>query len=387
MPFNFDEQIDRRASDSIKWNMYPADALPLWVADADFRVPPEVTSALHARVDHDIYGYSLPAPATTELLCARMQRLYGWDVTSEQIVFIPSLVTGIHAVCRAYGEPGGQVLMQPPVYPPFLTAPASHGQTAIFAPLVYVADGNTFRYEIDFAAFEAAITPQTKLFLLCHPHNPTGVEYSRADLLQLAEICERHDLIIASDEIHCDLLLGGTQHTPIASLSREASQRTVTMMAPSKTFNMPGLKSSFLIIQNEALRTRLQTAIYGIVPWVNLMGLTALDAAYRHGDEWLNELQHYLTANRDFMVKYIADEMPMLKVGIPNATYLAWIDCRTAGITGSPYTFFLEKAKVALSDGIPFGAPGEGFVRLNFGTTRATLQEALERMRNQLHDL
>jgi cysteine-S-conjugate beta-lyase len=390
MPHDFDQIIERRSSGSMKWQWYDPDVLPMWVADMDFAAPQPIIEALQRQVATGEFGYSKPSNDLSELICARLAARYGWHVTPEQIVYIPSLVTGIHAACRVAGAPGEGVLMQTPVYPPFLSAPASHDKVAQFAPLTLESDGRTIGYSIDFDAFENAITSakeRTALFLLCNPHNPTGVAYSREDQQRMAEICIRHNVLICSDEIHCDLLLGDTQHVPIASISPEIAEHTITMMAPSKTFNIPGLKASFLVIPNAELRERFNQRTMGIVPWVNNLGFVAMHAAYRDCDSWLRDLLAYLEANRTTYVEYLNTHMPQLRTTIPEATYLGWIDCREAGIPGNPYTFFLEKARVALNNGAMFGTNGEGFVRLNFGCPRSTLLEGLEKMRNVLEDL
>jgi cysteine-S-conjugate beta-lyase len=390
MSHDFDQLIDRRSTGSIKWQLYGPNVLPMWVADMDFSAPQPIIDALHRQVATGEFGYSKPSNELGELICARLAALYGWQVTPEQIVYIPSLVTGIHAACRSVGESGEGVLMQTPVYPPFLSAPASHDRVAQFAPLTLVQRDNNIGYDIDFTAFEAAITEATErtaLFLLCNPHNPTGVAYSREDQQHLAEICLRHNVVICSDEIHCDLLLGDTQHVPIASISPEIANQTITMMAPSKTFNVPGLKASFVVIPNADLRQRFTKRTEGIVPWVNNLGFVAMHAAYRDCDGWLQDLRVYLAGNRDAYVAYINEHLPQLRTTVPSATYLGWIDCREAGIPGDPYKFFLEKAGVALNDGSMFGAGGEGFVRLNFGCPRATLLEGLGKIRNALEDL
>jgi cystathionine beta-lyase len=243
------------------------------------------------------------------------------------------------------------------------------------------------RYEMDYDAFESAITAETRLFILCNPHNPVGRCYSREELTRLADICLRHNIIICSDEIHCDLLLDGAQHLPIAALSPEIAQQTITLMAPSKTFNIAGLECGFAIIQNPDLLRRLTTLSRGIVPGVNILGATAALAAYQNGEEWLSQLLTYLTANRDFLVEYTLTNLPSLRTTIPEGTYLAWLDCRESGISGNPFHFFLKEAGVALGDGVMFGPGGEGFVRLNFGCTHPTLAEALERMRAALEKL
>lgn len=382
--FDFDQVPDRHSTGSAKWQYYDKDVLPMWVADMDFAAPQPVIDALQRHIAHGDFGYSMPSPELLNVLCERLERLYHWHVTPEQIVCIPSLVTGINAVCRAVGEPGDGVLIQTPVYPPFLTAPGNHQRSLQMAPLAYQAQGQTISYSIDYDVFEAAITERTRLFLLCHPHNPTGVEYSRTDLIRMAEICERHQLVICSDEIHCDLLLDGTQHAPMASISPEIADRTITLMAPSKTFNVPGLKASFAIVQNPELRKQLAKATDGIVPWVNSLGLIAMQVAYRDCDQWLQALRAYLTANRNTMVNFFAEHLPQLRTTVPSATYLAWIDCRESGIEGNPYEHFLKQGRVALSGGDTFGPNGQGFVRLNFGCPRSLLLDGLERIRSSL---
>ncbi len=377
--FNFDQLIERRGTGSLKWERYDPDVLPLWVADMDFASPEPAIQALHARVDHGLFGYELPSADLTEVICARLARLYGWAVLPEQIVFLPGLVTGINAACRAVGRPGEAVLVQTPVYPPFLTAPANHGLQLQTAELTPVVEGSILRYEIDYAAFEAAITPETRLFLLCHPHNPTGVDYSPQELSRLAEICLRHNVVICSDEIHCDLLLDGTRHTPLGALSPEVAAASITLMAPSKTYNVPGLGCSFAVIPQPELRRRVCEGCSGIVAHVNSMGLTAALAAYRYGDEWLAAACRYLTANRDALVHFVQTRLPELRTTVPQATYLAWLDCRGA-VSGSPYEFFLEHARVGLNEGEEFGPGGQGFVRLNFGCPRSRLMTALEKM-------
>jgi len=384
MRYNFDQVFDRRRTGSIKWNFYDDDVLPMWVADMDFPPPPPILAALHARVEIGDFGYELPSPALGERICERLHRRYNWNVTPDQIVYIPSLVTGLNAVCRAIGEPGDGVLVQTPVYPPFLTAPVNQGRVVQMAELEAVPNGRTFGYRVDYDRMNAAVTDRTRLFILCNPHNPTGEAYSRQELMRMAEFCERHDLIICSDEIHCDLLLGDTRHISIATLAPEIAERTITLMAPSKTFNIPGLKASFAIVTNPVLRKRLMTAMEGIVPWLNSFALAAMDVAYRECDDWLNELLAYLTANRTVLIEFVTKHMPWIRTTVPQATYLAWFDCRDAGIEGNPYEFFRREAKVALNDGIPFGTGGEGFVRLNFGCPRSLLLEGLERMKAAL---
>ncbi len=386
MPYDFDHAPNRRGADSLKWQRYGA-ALPLWVADMDFVSPEPVLAALRERVAHGVFGYGAPPDELTETICARLAALYGWTVVPEQVVHLPGLVCGLNVVCRAVGEPGDEVLVQTPVYPPFLAAPGNQDRRLLTAELTAEAHDGRLYYTFDDAAFEAAIGPRTRLFILCHPHNPVGRTFGVAELQRLAAICERHDLTICSDEIHCDLLLDGRRHIPLATLAPEIAQRCITLMAPSKTFNLAGLGASFAIIQNPELRRRFKHALRGIVPDANILGLNAALAAYRHGDHWLRELLIYLAANRDYVVDTIARHLPGLRATVPEATYLAWLDCRDAGLPGNPHPFFLNHAGVALNNGADFGPGGDGFVRLNFGCPRALLVEGLERMRAALAKL
>ncbi len=384
MAHDFDRVLNRRGTDSIKWGMYGEDVLPLWVADMDFMSPPAVTDVLRARVEEGFYGYGSDLPALRHTIQERLERLYSWQVAEESIVFLPGLVSGLNVVCRAVGAPGDGVLVNTPVYGPFLTAPGQQQrvlQTAVQTP--DEQDG-ILHYTMDFTALEAAIDPTTRLFILCNPHNPTGRAYSAAELKCLAELCARHNLIVCSDEIHCDLLLDGARHTPLATLDAEMEAHTITLMAPSKTFNVPGLGCSFAVIPNHDLRSRVQQAAAGIVPHVNILGMHAALAAYRDGAAWLDELRTYLTANREYIVQTVREWLPGVRMTVPEATYLAWLDFGAFNLEPSPYQFFLKEAKVALSAGTQFGRGGEGFVRLNFGCPRATLSEALDRMQAAL---
>jgi cystathionine beta-lyase len=381
MKIDFDQVINRIGSDSVKWNAYGPDILPLPVADMDFLSPEPVIQALARRTEHGVFGYAADPTALRAVIVARLERLYGWKVSSEAIVWLPGVITGFNLAMHAFARPGEGTLMQPPVYQPFLSSPRYHGLTRQDAPLTRQADGS---YTIDFDAFEAAITRQTRIFILCNPHNPVGRVFTQDELRRMAEICLRHDVLICSDEIHCDLIFSGHRHTPIASLSPEVSRRTVTLMAPSKTFNIAGLDCAFAIIEDEALRHQYNSARHGLVGGPNLLGLTAALAAYQDGGEWLDALLVYLEGNRDFLVHTVRSEMPQVQVQAPEGTYLAWLDFRQAGIQGAPSAFLLEHAKVALSDGPSYGTGGEGYARLNFGTPRSILAEALERMRRGL---
>jgi cystathionine beta-lyase len=274
--------------------------------------------------------------------------------------------------------------VQSPVYPPFLAAPVHQKRILNPVKLALTQRGGTLYYEIDYAAFVSAITQRTRLFILCHPHNPVGRVFTCDELARLGEICIERDLIICSDEIHCDLLLDGTQHRPMASVAPEIAERCITLMAPSKTFNLAGLGISFAIVQNPALRQQVKAAAAGIVPQVNILGFVAALAAYRDGADWLKALLAYLTANRNLLVDYIQHQLPGIHTTCPQATYLAWLDCRKIPSINNPQHFFLRQAKVAFNDGATFGPGGEGFVRLNFGCQRALLMQGLERLKTAL---
>jgi cystathionine beta-lyase len=385
--YDFDLVIDRRCTDSDKWCRYDEDVMPLWVADMDFAAPEPVVRALQERVAHGIFGYGVQPDGLCEVLQERLARLYGWRVETDEILFLPGVVTGFNLACRAIGAPGDEVLVEAPVYPPMLTAPGHAGRTCKVVPLT---EGRE-RYAHDFDALEQAITerslPARSLFLLCNPHNPVGRVFETSELERLAEVCLRNGVAICSDEIHCDLVYGGHRHVPIASLAPEVGAQTITLFAPSKTYNIAGLSCSVGVVQNPDLRAKLEQVGAGLVRRVNVLGFTAALAAYRDGQAWLDALLAYLEGNRDFMLRYIATHMPGIKCQRPEGTYLAWLDCREASIPGDPQQFFLERARVALNDGATFGAGGEGFVRLNFGCPRATLAEALERMRAALEEL
>jgi cysteine-S-conjugate beta-lyase len=372
--FDFDSVIDRCNTGSEKWDRYAGrDIIPLWVADMDFRSPPAVLEALHQRVDHGVFGYSSPSKELIAVVLAMLQQEYSWQVQPEWLVWLPGLVCGLNVACRAVGVPGDAVATFTPVYPPFLTAPGLAGRELISVSLVEQQG----RWVMDLEALEQAITPRTRLLMLCSPHNPVGRVWSREEQLALADLVERHNLIVCSDEIHAGLVLDNdTPQIPFATLAPELAQRTITLLAPSKTYNIPGLGCSFAIIPDKQLRQAFRDVMAGIVPHVNLLGYTATLAAYRDGEPWRQALLMYLRQNRDLVLEAV-QAMPGLKTWPVEATYLAWIDARGLGVA-DPASLF-EQAGVGLSDGVPFGAPG--FVRLNFGCPRSLLQQALERMK------
>jgi cysteine-S-conjugate beta-lyase len=390
---SFDQPVNRRGTNSLKWTRYDADVLPLWVADMDFRAPEPVRQALHAAVDHGVFGYEMLTRPLAETVAARMQRLYGWAVSPEMVLTTPGIVAGFNAAARAVCAPGEGILLQPPVYPPFFEVPPNSGTVAQLASLRQVNERHTVRYEIDWPAFEAAVNSngaRTAMFLLCHPHNPTGQIYTRAELERMAGTCLRHNAVICSDEIHSELLLGGARHTPLASLSAEIARRTITLVSASKTFNVVGLFCGFAIIPDPGLRSRYRKVLNQLVLHVNSLGFTAAKEAFSGAcDSWLAALRQYLTANRNFVVDFVARELEGVRVTVPDATYLAWLDfaelVRSGRITSGPHQFILERARVGLNPGAEFGSGGDHFVRLNFACPRSTLTEALQRIKRAVN--
>jgi cysteine-S-conjugate beta-lyase len=383
MKYDFDHDIARRGTDSYKWHKYEEDVIPLWVADMDFVSAQPIVDALRQRADHGVFGYGGPPQELACVIQERLLRRYGWEVETEEIIFLPGVVSGLNLAFQVYAAPGDGVLVQPPVYSHFFRDPVVHGRVVSDPPLV--ARGDT--YEIDFDAFEQAITDRTRIFVLCNPHNPVGRAFTKAELERLAEVCLRHRLIIVSDEIHCDLIYPGFRHTPIATLAPEVANHAITLMAPSKTFNVPGLGCAFAVITDPELRRRWITGSHGLMPHVNVMGIAAALAAYNDGQEWLDQVLIYLRGNKDFLARYVTENLPGVRMTKMQATYLAWLDCRRSAIPGNPFEYFLAKAKVALNDGADYGRGGEGFVRLNFACSRKTLTDALDRMRDALKGL
>lgn len=365
----FDTVIDRRGSDSEKWRKYAdQDILPLWVADMDFAAPPAVLTALHQRLEHGVLGYGGAWPSLTESVLTHLENEYAWHIEPEWIVWLPGLVSGLNVACRSVD---GDVVTAAPIYPPFLSAPHLSGRRLNRVDLACTGT----RWHWDMAALQQATRPESRLFLLCHPHNPVGRCWSRDELLALAGHTEAHDLIVCSDEIHCGLILDeDKRHIPFASLSSAIAQRTITLMAPSKTFNIPGLGCAFAIIADPALRRRFERTMLGIVPHVNVLGLAACEAAFRDGGGWHRELIAYLRGNRD-RVAAVMSGLPGIRMAPVEATYLAWLDIRNLKLE-HPAAHF-EAHGLGLSDGTAFGAPG--WLRLNFGCPRTTLDEALRR--------
>ncbi|MFL5345841.1 MAG: MalY/PatB family protein [Hyalangium sp.] len=381
---DFDTFIDRRPSDSMKWRQYGPDVLPMWVADMDFQAPEVALRAMRERLEHGVLGYAYePQSEILEAITGYLSRHHGWKVDPSAVVLLPGTVPGFHVACRAVTQPADSLLTLVPVYPPILQCAKNLGLGLDEVVLTPDASG---AYGIDGEALQAAIHSRTRVLLLSNPHNPVGRVFRREELTLLAEACLRQGLSIVSDEVHCDLVFRGHPHLPIALLSPEVEARTITLMSPSKSFNLAGLKTAFAVIPNAALREKFLAAREGLLAAPNLLGCAAMNAVYREGDPWLRALREYLEGNRDLLVDFVRTELPGVRVTAPEGTYLAWLDCREAGIAGRPFPFFLKQARVALNPGESFGRGGEGFVRLNFGCPRAVLREGLERMRRALHE-
>ena len=386
--FNFDEIIDRTRHHSAKWGAVEGDCLPMWVADMDFRSPPSAINAMIARAEHGVFGYTFDPPKLKEAVVERMERLYDWRITPEDVLFSPGLVLALCATCSGFGDPGDTVLIQTPVYGSFFKAVRANKKFSGNIAMQYVSDdAHTFHYENDYDEFEmVARDPQCSIHLQCNPQNPAGFIYSRAELERIGEICLRHNVLIVADEIHSDLILEG-EHIPIATLDEEIAQNTLTMIAPSKTYNLAGMACSVLIAQNKEIRETTAAALQSISAHVNIMGYEAAYGAYSGGDEWLRRLLLYLKDNRDFALDFIRQHLPQIRTTVPDSTYLLWMDMRDLPIDGDVTEFCKETAGVAPSPGEFFGEAGVGFVRLNFGCPRATLEQGLARLKVAVDEL
>ncbi len=371
--FDFDAPIDRKDTESLKWDIYKdRDIVPLWVADMDFRSPPAVIEALNRRVAHGIFGYTHAPNKLTEIISSILKEEYNWDISGEWLVWLPGLVTGLNVSCRCVGGSGDDILTTVPIYPPFLTAPGFSKRQLVTFNMI----NSDNKWVIDFDQLERVVTPRTKMLLLCNPHNPTGRVFTKEELTRLANFCFQRDILICSDEIHCGLILDeNKQHIPTASLSPEIEQKTITLMAPSKTYNIPGLGFSFAIISDPEIRKRFKQVMEGIVPHVNALGYRAAIAAYQDSSRWHSALLNYLRNNGKIVYKTI-NKINGLSMAPVEATYLAWIDINDLGLE-NPVIFF-EKAGVGLSDGVEFGMPG--YLRLNFGCPKQLLVDCIKKI-------
>ena len=392
----FDQPVSRVGTSSAKWEKYAnsyyqdkdegsgqgdqgKDIIPMWVADTDFKTCSAITDALQERIEHGVFGYTLqPMPEFADAIAAHLKTCYDWSIEKEWIVLLPSLITGLNLSCQVVkryvkdSAEASDIMIPSVIYPPFKTAPIHAQQQVIHVPLILKDE----RWVIDIESLQKLVTKQTRMLLFCNPQNPGGSVYTENELMRIHQFCEQHDLLICSDEIHCDLVLDeDKQHIPIASLNDDVASRTITLMAASKTFNVAGLSCGFAIISNEKLRMRFKAASHGLVPEVNVLGQVASTAAFNHGQDWMREQNDYLKANRDYLMQEI-NAISGLSMVSPEATFLAWIDISALKLE-NPSEFF-EKAGVGLSEGDFFG--DERFMRLNFGCSRKVLEEAVQRI-------
>ena len=383
--YNFDEIIPRRETGSAKWGYFDEDVLPLWVADMDFRLPQEIIDALKTRAEHGLFGYEFGSETLKTTIVERLSRLYNWTITPEDIMLLPGVIPGLSMAVKAFSKAGNKALIQTPVYFPFYNVTTEQGVGHNLAPLTLNDNDGLLHYTIDEAAFEAKIDFKTDIFILCNPHNPVGRVWTRDELTAMADACLKHDTLIISDEIHSDLIFDDYAHVPIASLSPEISAKTITLMATSKSFNMPGLGAAYAIIADARLRDKFKLALSSISAHAYTMGLVGTLAAYQHGDAWLKEALEYMQANRDFTADFLRKELPQIKFTCPEGTYLMWLDFRALNIEKIG-DFLLEKARVSLNDGAWFGEDGVGYARLNLACPRATLEQALIRIRDAINN-
>jgi len=390
MHYNFDEIIDRRNTNSVKFdllNFYfgTEDVLPMFVADMDFRTPDFIIDAVKKRAEHPVYGYSFRPDSFNDSIKGCMKRRHEWEIKNGWVAFSPGVMPSVNMCIMAYTNPGDKIIVQPPVYFPFFQAITTNKRQMVYNPLKLVDS----RLCMDLDDLKKKIDPEVKMILLCSPHNPGGTLWTKNELEQLAAICLENKILIISDEIHSDLVFKPGKHIPTASISKEIRNITVTCIAPSKTFNTAGLSTSAVIIQHSELFSKYKKMLKQVhVDNGNLFGNLALEAAYTHGDEWLEQCLEYLQHNRDFTIDYIQKNIPQIVPIKPQATYLIWLDCRKLVMTpASLKEFFIKKARVGLSDGAMFGPGGEGFQRLNFACPRAILKEGLEKIEKAVKSL
>jgi cystathionine beta-lyase len=390
MKYDFDTVCDRRDTDCAKWGAVKAifgreDVIPMWVADMDFPTAAPIVEALKKRAAHPFYGYTMPSPSLTEAVIDRMKRRFDWKIQPEWVVYTPGIIPALNIAVRALTHPGDEIILQEPVYYPFFGVVRGSGCQIVHNNLKLTRG----RYSMDYVDLTAKFQPQDrradhsriKAIIFCNPQNPIGRVWSREELTKMGEIVIGNGAIIISDEIHCELLYKGHRHTPFASISEEFARNSIVCMAPSKTFNLPGLEASSIVIQDKKLRDRFNDIKSGMVPGLNIFGLAAMEAAYRHGDEWLGQLLDYLQGNLEFTLKYFKARIPKIKAIRPQGTYLLWLDCRGLRLEDKELQEFMrEQARVGLDDGFMFGEGGSGFQRMNIACPRSLLREALKRI-------
>ncbi|MFD2672661.1 MalY/PatB family protein [Marinicrinis sediminis] len=382
MKTNFDQIINRKQTHSYKWDQSEKlfgdpDLLPLWVADMDFECPPAVKEAVMKRAEHGVYGYTFRPDSYYPAITSWFERRHDWKLEESWLTDSPGIVTSLSLAVELFSSPGSAVILQSPVYYPFYDVIRMNGRKVAKNPLV-LKDG---RYEIDFEHLEQLMKDGAKLFLLCSPHNPGGRVWEKEELARIGALCEQYGVLVVSDEIHCDLVYEGKKHIPYASISEEMAQHSLTCLAPTKTFNMPGLQSSFMVIPNPKLKRQFEMRIKTLsIHMMSYMAVDAVQAAYNEGEQWLDELLVYLKGNVDYAIAYLAEQLPQVKPMKPDGTYLLWLDCRglDLDVPGLKDLMF-KQARVAFNEGSMFGTEGEGFLRVNLACPRATLEEGLRR--------
>ena len=390
MVADFDQPIRREQTHSVKFDARQAvfgreDVIPVWVADMDFAAPQAVTAALKARAEHPVYGYTLFPESLYQAMIDWFSARHGWEIQRDQVLMAPGVVPSLHAACMAYAQPGEGVIIQPPVYPPFFSSVRQSGREVIENPLVL--DENTGQYRMDLEHLEqCAARPEARLLMLCSPHNPVGRVWSRQELEALLAIARKHSLVVLSDEIHCDLVFPDKPgHSMLAALAGP-DDAIVTAIAPSKSFNMPGLGLSALVIPDKDRREAMRQVFESMhLPQCNPFSVAGFEAGYREGAEWLDELMAYLQRNRDFVREQVAVRLPGIQVSEPDGTYLLWLDCRGLGLDDAGLKhLFVQEAGVGMNPGVSFGAQGSGFMRLNIGCPRAVLASVVSRLATAL---
>lgn len=378
--FDFDKIIDRRGTNALKTDALQerygnGDLIPMWVADMDFQSPPAIAEAIIERAKHGIFGYTCPSQSYYDSIINWVGRHHDWELRQEWIEFIPGIVKGIAFVIDCFTAKDEKIIIQPPVYHPFRIIPTLHHREVVNNKLVMSAG----QYKMDLEALRRTIDPKCKVLILCNPHNPAGRVWTRQELSDIADICFDNNVLVISDEIHSDLAYAPNKHIPFASVSEKAAQNSITFMAPSKTFNIAGIVSSFSVIPNEKLRKRFHEYLASSeLDEGHIFAYLAAEVAYDNGDEWLGEVKEYLWQNIIFVDEYLKANIPQIKAIIPQASFLVWLDCSKLGLSQPALeSLFVDDAKLALNSGIMFGAEGTGFMRLNVGTQRSILEKAL----------
>lgn len=387
MKYDFDRVIDRKNTSSMKWDFLSKyfgeeNILPMWVADMDFEAPAPVIEAVRKRADHGIYGYTGWPKSCLEAITGWMEKRHGWKIDREWLSFSPGVVPAIAIAVLAYTQPGDKIIIQSPVYHPFFSTVENNGRQLVENRLKF-EEG---RYVMDFEELERSFDPRVKMVVLCSPHNPVGRVWTREELKRFGEICMKHDVILVSDEIHSDIIYKGHKHVPAATVYPELAEKTITCIAPSKTFNIAGLSTSAVIIPNKRLREQFNNMAQNLgIELGNVFGIAAMEAAYSRGEEWLDQLLEYLEGNIEFLIDYLGEKIPSIKAVRPEGTYLVWLDCRGLDMNQEELNdFMIKKAGIGLNNGIAFGGSGEGFMRMNIACPRSILQEGLKRIEKVL---